>query len=385
MRLSPIALAALLVACAEAEPRLPFAPAGPDAAPDPSAPGPFAVGVRTLTLTDPARPSPYGEGRRPLVVEVWYPAAESARGAPGSSYDLFSVIPDSIAVDLDAGEVPPLETGAVRDAPPRRAEGPYPLVLFSHGSGGVRMQSTFYTERLASHGYVVVAPDHAGNTLSDFVSVEDFDFGDIVGSYTDRGLDLLFLLDRFTRLPDTEPLAELIDPERIGTSGHSFGALTSLRVAGLDRRVKAAVPHAPPGYLVTWLEVDRPLETLGTPILVLAGRDDRSLPYEAHTASLWAAMGAPSWLVTLEQAGHFTFSDLCLLSRAAVEASDAIGIGNVLEDGCSPENIPPAEAGPLINRYSIGLFNAVLRDSPGSRAFIDGPAGAPGALTLERR
>jgi hypothetical protein len=96
-------------------------------------------------------------------------------------------------------------------------------------------------------------------------------------------------------------------------------------------------------------------------------------------------MGAPPWLVTLEDAGHFTFSDLCLLSRAAVEASDAIGIGNVLEDGCSPENIPTAEAIPLINRYSIGLFNLVLRDSPGSRAFVDTATGAPGAMTLERR
>jgi predicted dienelactone hydrolase len=383
-RWSPLAVLALL-GCTEAEPPLPFAPAGPDAAPDPAARGPFAVGVRTLTLTDPTRPSPYGEGRRPVVVEVWYPAAESARGGRGATYDLFSVIPGSIAVDLDPAEIPPLATGAVRDAPPRRAEGPYPLVLFSHGSGGVRMQSTFYTELLASHGHVVVAPDHAGNTLADFVSVEDFDYGDILESYTDRGLDLLFLLDRFTRLPASDPLADLVDPERIGTSGHSFGALTSLRVAGLDPRVKAAVPHAPPGYLVTWLEVGRPLETLGTPILVLAGRDDRSLPYETHTASLWAAMGAPSWLVTLEDAGHFTFSDLCLLSRAAVEASDAIGIGNVLEDGCSPENLPSAEAIPLINRYSIGLFNTVLRDSPGSRAFVDTATGAPGAMTLQRR
>ncbi len=375
-------LALFLVACGDDEPPLAFAPAGPQDAPDPSVRGPFAVGVRTFEFTDLTRPAPNGDRGRPLVVEVWYPAAESARGLPGATYDLFSILPADLAAELTPEDVPPLTTGAVRDAAPRRKEGPYPLVLFSHGSGGVRMQSTFYTEILASHGYVVVAPDHVGNTLADFVSLDNFDFEDILGSYTDRGQDLLFLLDRFTRfLPAADPLAGLIDDTQVGTSGHSFGALTSIRVAGLEPRIKAAVPHAPPGYLVTWIGVERPLNTLDTPILVLAGRDDQTLPYESHIATLWPEMGAPSWLVTLEKAGHFTFSDLCLLSDAVVAASDEIGVGNVLEDGCSPDNIPPTESVPLINRYSIGLFNAVLRGSPGSYDFIN--AGAD-ALTLER-
>jgi len=36
-----------------------------------------------------------------------------------------------------------------------------PLVLFSHGLGGCALQTIFFTEELARHGYVVAAPDHA--------------------------------------------------------------------------------------------------------------------------------------------------------------------------------------------------------------------------------
>src|SRR5262249_27794141 len=54
---------------------------------------------------------------------------------------------------------------AVRDAAPRA--GRFPLVAFSHGYGGHRRQSTFLCTHLASHGYVVVSADHAGNTVLD--------------------------------------------------------------------------------------------------------------------------------------------------------------------------------------------------------------------------
>ena len=42
--------------------------------------------------------------------------------------------------------------------------GPWPIILFSHGNQGIKEQSFFLTEHLASHGYLVVAPDHQYNT-----------------------------------------------------------------------------------------------------------------------------------------------------------------------------------------------------------------------------
>jgi hypothetical protein len=43
-------------------------------------PGPFRVGVRTLVLRDESRHDGYAEAGRTLIVEVWYPAADAARG-----------------------------------------------------------------------------------------------------------------------------------------------------------------------------------------------------------------------------------------------------------------------------------------------------------------
>src|SRR5262245_50061107 len=86
------ALAALLVVvCACGAPRaadpLPFEPASETSAPPPSKRGPFPVGVRTVTFEDTGRKKLDGSPRI-LVTEIWYPAEQSVRGQPGTSYDI---------------------------------------------------------------------------------------------------------------------------------------------------------------------------------------------------------------------------------------------------------------------------------------------------------
>ncbi|SRR6266516_2573845 len=93
---------------------------------DPFARGRFPVGVRTIHAPDPAR-------GRVFPCEVWYPAHTGDADQPGA--------------------------GEARDAAPRR--GAYPLVVFSHHSGGHRRSATFLCTHLASHGYVVAALDHS--------------------------------------------------------------------------------------------------------------------------------------------------------------------------------------------------------------------------------
>jgi predicted dienelactone hydrolase len=78
---------------------------GPGVVYDPFGPGPHAVQVRTLQLTDGVRPAP---------CELWLPEG--------------------------------------RDA--------LPLVVFSHLSGGTRLSSAFLCRHLAGHGYAVAALDH---------------------------------------------------------------------------------------------------------------------------------------------------------------------------------------------------------------------------------
>jgi predicted dienelactone hydrolase len=378
--LGAVLLSSLTLACSSHP--LPFSPAGPNAAPDPSALGPYAVGVRTLTLPDPRRTTTStatGERTaRTVVTEIWYPAADEARGKPGRVYHVDDLLPPDLRSMFDGAPKIELMTNAVLDAPPRREGETFPLVLFSHGNGGVRMQSTFFTTFLASHGYVVVAPDHEGDTLADFLRRGGLHASDVIGVYDDRTDDLRFLIDRFTNLPKDDPLIGLVDASQIGTSGHSFGALTAVRTSGIDARVKACVAQAPPGYTLAWIGVDRMLDALGIPILLQSGGLDRTLPPDEHAATLWKEMGAPSWWLTLKTAGHFTFSDLCTLDLGAIQRASDIGIGEVLEDGCGPMNLAPPVAFPLIRNFAVAMFNASLRGSKASERFLD-PAHAPSA------
>ena len=109
------------------------------------------VGVRSDQLIDQQR------ANRSLPLEVWHPASSRCAGQDldTNSQDVFTVLPAA----------PPLRQAAVRDAAVRA--GSYPLLLFSHTSAGHRRQSSFLCTHLASHGYVVAAVDHTGNTALD--------------------------------------------------------------------------------------------------------------------------------------------------------------------------------------------------------------------------
>ena len=160
----------------------------------PDEPGPFPVGRTSFEIVDATR------GDRTLPVDVWYPAVDD--GSPASAYDL-----------LLAAIVSPL---ALADPPV--APGPLPLLIFSHGSGGVRFQSYFLTELLASHGFVVAAPDHVGNSATDIFLPVPPPF-----ETKDRPLDVSFLITRMLEksADPNDPFFGRLDGVRIGVLGHS--------------------------------------------------------------------------------------------------------------------------------------------------------------------
>ncbi|MCZ7627985.1 MAG: hypothetical protein M5U19_02310 [Microthrixaceae bacterium] len=115
-----------------------------DLAAELESPGEWAVGVRTATVT--------GARGRALPVQIWYPVdPEGTDDAEPATYPFPGV---SIPSEMGFADVLP-------------APGPFPLVVYSHGNGGLGYVSAFLTEHLASHGFIVVAPDHVGNTAID--------------------------------------------------------------------------------------------------------------------------------------------------------------------------------------------------------------------------
>lgn len=351
---------------------LSFEPAGPDDAPDPSQLGPYPVGVRTITVKDPLR---FVEGtRRPLelTVEVWYPAVEEARDAMGAVYPFKDFLPPAYheRADMLGG----FSTSAVRDA--EALDETFPLVLFSHGSGGVRVQSTFLTIPLASHGYVVAAPDHDGNTLYDLVEDGDLDIESLGNGLFDRPKDLIATLDGVLGEFD-------VDPDRIGASGHSFGAVTSLRSATLDARIRAVVAQTPASAGLTWLGLETDPTQLGIPVMIQDGGQDKTLPAETNAQLLWPALAPPRFYLSVLAGGHFTYSDLCGLDLGVLLAADDLGVGDVLNDGCTEEYVDVELAHGVIRHQTIGLFNAYLRDSPASLERLTDPDALGGIATLE--
>lgn len=243
------------------------------------------VGVRTAEVRD--------EGRaRTITVEVWYPAEAGYAGADRdpARRDRYVLLPG----------FPASYQHAVRDA--AAAAGRWPLVVFSHGLAGHRRQSTFYCTHLASHGYVVVAPDHAGNTIGDLIGAKPADAARWGAWMRARPEDVRCVI------AGAGALGLDVDTARVGVTGHSFGGWTAIASVAGEPRVAAVVALTPAisnaamrGAIdLAWR---RPV-----PTLVIAAERDSILPLQEMEAA-YEELAGPKELVTLLDVDHQHFVD----------------------------------------------------------------------------
>jgi predicted dienelactone hydrolase len=304
-------------------------------APDPLAPGPYPVGVTTVTFFDPAR-------ERPLRTEIWYPADDSVRDLPPSPITDFV---DASLAPLLADSTVPLV--AVRDVAVS-GDAPFPLVAFSHGNGGIRFQNTFQVERLASHGFVVVAPDHTGNTL--------LDLGEDPMSAENRPLDISFLYDELSRATAEPggPFEGWVDVSLpFGVTGHSFGSFTTMSVASTDPRVGAALPMAAPGPISS---------TYTAPTLLMLATEDQTIGLELNEAmrGAYASLPGPRWLAEVIDAGHYSFTIACLTGTGLGDG-DGCGEGERLAGGAPFAFTNVERVWEIVDGYSVALFGRYLK------------------------
>ncbi len=352
-----------------------FCAAGPDHAPNPADWGPFPVGVTTMTvdvLDHEGEP-------RSFRVEIWYPTTEEFRDGPFEEINIYEDAPEEYKpyIEIAKTEVPSMPTKAVRDATVRRGDGPYPIILFSHGAYGVRYQSVFFTIPLASHGYIVASMDHPKNTLYDILAY-GYDMDVVVMSTMDRPTDAIMTLTAVTHRNETpeDMFYKSMITDKVGMSGHSFGAFLSLLMGSLDPRIKAIVPMAPASGFLDILGY--PADGLKIPTMLMGGLIDKTLPPDEELLPVWPKIPPPKGFLRFPTGGHYTFSDICVLDL--IKVADILDFGDAedaLEDGCGPENIDVAVAHPLINQMGIGFFNCYLRGSTGSLKYFDQAAGEP--------
>lgn len=340
IRAAALAVALLAAACGNGS-----SPARGDAVIDPTQPGPYPVGVTRVVLEDTAR-------GRTLTTEVWYPGDESARGLPPAPAETY--LPPEYAF-LAANATLPL--AAVRDVP-LAADGPFPLIAFSHGSGGIRFQNTFQMEHLASHGYVVVAPDHQGNTyFSGGLSIPELRI--------ERPLDIRFVLDRFSEFT-ADPGSRFhgwVDLDRpFGVSGHSFGAYTSIEVANQDARIAAALPMALTGDL---------RDGYSAATLLMVATEDKTIGEDANAAirATYGQLPGPRAIVEIPDAGHYSFSFACF-TGLGIGNGDGCGFGTRFADGARFEFIDSARVFGIVNTYSAALFGRYVKGVGGYERWL---------------
>ncbi len=347
----------LALACTPVEPL--------DLPEDPAATG-VPVGVRTVE-------------HRGVTFEVWYPARERAAEGEPEVVDLGDFVPQAFFDHVGDVDLPLLPTRALRDAEPRRTDGPLPVVLFSHGFGGFRLQSVDLTTHLASRGYIVLAPDHPGRRLADVLPClfsPPLAGCDLSGFVNDPGPDDLEDAAHWAlSLPAEDPLAPWVDRERLGLLGHSAGGRSVGALGERDDRVGAVVA------LAMGPTVDR-----AVPLLGIAGACDGVVPLADVSAGILAS--ADPTLVTLAGAGHLAFTDLCALDLAGLAEEvlegrddlDATFYATLLDlgtdgcpgatpepDTCDAEAFLDLERGAHILRHDLTVFfdHALRGTGPG--------------------
>jgi hypothetical protein len=295
-----------------------------------------------------------------LVVEAWYPAA------PGSSgevvqYDVRDYLPESEMGKIADADAPLQTCACERDLPVDAERGPYPVIVFVHGTAGFRAQSLEHTTHWASRGFVVLAADHPGLYLTDLLAM----FCGGTPGERDLDADLATIVDAVETGTGLGDLAEVIDPTRIGMSGHSAGG-GAIEAQGDVASV--LVPMAAGGF-----EAGAAL----TSGLVLGGLEDTVVAYENQVMGYETAP-SPKRLVGISPAGHLVFSSLCHIQNAAGEdlvsvAQDAgvcgLSLAGALFD-CSEDYVSKDLGHRIVNDVTSAVFEEALHCNGDRAAWI---------------
>jgi len=353
------------------------------AAIDYTAPGPFVVGNTRFVL--PA-------GERSLPVEIWYPAdaaaaADAAKGRPIAEFVAEGAdrlaFEDLLAKLSPAGKIGTrLQTSSALDGA-LAAGGPWPLLVFSHCHSCTRFSAFSVAEHLASHGFIVAAPDHVGNTLFDELAGDSAVIGEefLKVRRADLGAVLDAMLDaRSPTVPAS--LRGQSDAARVGAIGHSFGAASVGRLAQEDPRVRAAMPIAAP--------IENPffpgnkIADIHVPLLTILAEEDNSIGALGNNliVSNFKSANPPIRLVRVRDAGHWNFTDICGLIDGF-----APGCGEGVRQSVPGEAftyLDIAVGRGIARAYALAFFDRYLRDAPEAAAYLDAPDPAD-VVTVEIR
>jgi len=194
-------------------------------------------------------------------------------------------------------------------ARPAEGNGPFPAMLLVHGGGGKAFRE--WADHWAKRGYVALAMDLAGHgpdgrlpdggpDQDDQTKFRDFADADANQMWTYHAVAAVL---RGHSLLAAQPK---VDRRRIGITGISWGGYLTCIVAGVDDRLKVAVPVYGCGFLqdnsvwldrfskmsevqrqrwVDYFDPSRYLSGVNCPILFLNGSNDFAYPLDSYQKS----------------------------------------------------------------------------------------------------
>ena len=331
------------------------------------APGPFEVG----TVNDRV----FVDGSRPTNANGEYP------GAPDRTFHTNIWYPKDPGVDGPS------------------ANGPFPLIGYAHGFISSRGEAADLKAHLASHGYIIIAPDFP---LSNGAAPG----GPTVEDLANQPGDIAFLMNAMLADPTLGPI---IDRQRQGIAGLSLGGATTIVGAyhpTLHVEVaSSAVAMAP---LACFFGPD--MYARNIPTMLIAGDADELVPFETDASHAFSLSSGPTTLVRQIGGTHVgligigipgSFNSDVTVGCAAVEQTGAPNIDR--GDSAITEAIQAGLSGELINDdvcpltfcengFEQGMtagrqtelariavlahFEATLRDRADAAAFIEQVLGA---------
>jgi predicted dienelactone hydrolase len=375
-------------------------------APELAAFGAYAVGVRTIQVTDRNRADilntkegePTARYDRTLTLEVWYPAVASA--TPAGEYRTIARDP-SIPVTLRGR--------AVRDAAPLTGSGAFPLVIISHGYPGNRLLLSHLGENVASKGFVVASIDHKESTYDDQKA--------FASTLYNRPFDQLFVLNEMGRLGSAGSgsfLSGLVDASRAGLFGYSMGGYGVVNVIGggyskasetlqgappnrlladrgaanpayrqsMDPRIKAAIAIGPWGMPAGFWDAEG-LKGIRTPVLFVAGSADETSGYEKGTKAIFlGATNTDRYLLTFVDAGHNAGAPI----PAPVETYPSTPLANSMAFTHYADPVwDTVRMNNILDHFATAYFGLYLKSEQDKQAYMNiVPVGKNGVYAIDR-
>jgi predicted dienelactone hydrolase len=277
-------------------------------------------------------------GNPPRHADVWYPVDRPNAAGNFAAYPLRQgdnfLFPSMVAI---------------ASAPV--ADEQHPLVVLYHGSGGTSTLHYAYNELLASHGFVVMAPQTTSNV--------DLTINVMLNADTDP----------------SSPFFQRIDEGKIATAGQSAGAATAELIAHRDDRVGAVISISTSGAT----------RALAKPTLLFSGTKDHLRPSINFDFDRRAAI--PRYLVTMENANHGSYFDACnWLEYARANSAPASLIATLQTDAgfiCADDLIDPVDAIELTAFYSVAFLKAHVLQNREYETFLTSAFAEANNLPLE--